>query len=215
MENTVELVFIVDKSGSMDHLTEDTIGGFNGILKKHNSEENHDLVSVVLFDDAPTVLYDRVPISQVPMMTEKDYNPSGCTALLDALGSAIQHISSIHKYIRIEDIPTKTLFVVITDGFENASNEFSGSMIKKMVTEKQEKEGWEFLFIGANIDSITTGEELGFRKNRISDFIPDSEGSARVYESVGRSFSCLKRSCVINDNWDEELKEDFESRKYK
>ena len=160
--NLTELVFIIDKSGSMSGLEKDTIGGFNSMLKKQKQEEGEAYLSTVLFDtretvlyDRETVLYDRIDIGKVPEMTDRDYIPGGCTALLDALGGAIHHIATIHRYAREEDRPAKTMFIIITDGYENSSRRYGVEEVRAMIKKEQEKYGWEFLFLGANIDAVT------------------------------------------------------------
>lgn len=213
-KNLTELVFVTDMSGSMDHLTDDTIGGFNSILREQKEVDGEVYLSAVLFNDEEKVLYDRVDIREVPEMTRKDYQARGCTALLDALGGAIHHIGNVHKYAREEDVPEKTLFVVTTDGMENASFRYSYEQVKKMVEHEQEKYGWEFLFLGANIDAYEAGARMGFRRERIANYIADSEGSGRVYDSVNRACVSL-RSCakMIDNSWSEEIDKDYKARK--
>ena len=165
-----EIVFILDRSGSMHGLEADTIGGFNSMMekqKKNSGDDGEAYVSTVLFDDFSRVLHDRIPIENVPEMTDNDYYVGGCTALLDALGGAIHHIGNIHKYARKEDVPEKTLFVIITDGMENASRNYSYEMIQKMVKRQQKKYGWEFIFIGANIDAVMEAGRFGIRPESI------------------------------------------------
>ncbi|MBP5633293.1 MAG: VWA domain-containing protein, partial [Clostridia bacterium] len=154
--NTTELVFILDRSGSMGGLETDTIGGFNSLIERQKKEEGECFVSTVLFDNESEVIHDRVKLSEIKPMTEKEYYVRGCTALIDAIGGAIHHISNIHKYARPEDVPAHTMFVITTDGMENASRHYSSDEVKKMVEKHKEKDGWEFLFIGANIDSVET-----------------------------------------------------------
>ena len=188
--NITELVFILDKSGSMYSLTDDTIGGFNSVIDSHRHDEGKVLVSTVLFSDASQVLHDRVPIENVPVMTRNDYRANGCTALNDAIGGAVKHISLIHKYAREEDVPEHTIFVITTDGMENASHTYSRAAVRQLITEKTEKNGWEFLFLAANIDAEETACDLGIRKSNAVDYIADSEG-------LGANFMAM--DCAIRD----------------
>jgi uncharacterized protein YegL len=163
--NLTEIVFILDRSGSMAGLEADTIGGFNGLIQKQKSEDGEAIISTVLFDDKSEVLYDRVPLDSIPAMTEKDYYVRGCTALLDAVGSAIHHIGIVHKYARPEDRPAKTLFIITTDGMENSSKRYTYEQVKSMIERQKEKYGWEFLFLGANIDAISVANRFGIDEN--------------------------------------------------
>lgn len=159
--NLTELVFILDRSGSMQGLEKDTIGGFNAMLEKQKKEPGEALVSTVLFDDRIEMLHDRVKLGEVRPITEKEYCVRGCTALLDAVGGAIRHIGNIHKYARPEDVPERTLFVITTDGMENASRRYTADKVRRMIEHEKEKYGWEFLFLGANIDAVETAGSLG------------------------------------------------------
>ena len=156
-----ELVFILDRSGSMSGLESDTIGGFNSMIEKQKKEEGKAVVSTVLFDNESVVIHDRLPLDKVPRMTEKEYFTRGCTALLDAVGGAIHHIGNVHKYARKEDVPEKTLFIITTDGYENASKRYDYDKVHKMIERQKEKYGWEFLFLGANIDAVETAKHFG------------------------------------------------------
>ena len=164
--NLTELVFILDRSGSMQGLEKDTIGGFNAMLEKQKKEPGEALVSTVLFDDRIEVLHDRVKLGEVRPITEKEYCVRGCTALLDAVGGAIRHIGNIHKYARPEDVPERTLFVITTDGMENASRRYTADKVRRMIEHEKEKYGWEFLFLGANIDAVETAGSLGIAPDR-------------------------------------------------
>ncbi len=192
--NLTELVFILDRSGSMSGLESDTIGGFNGMMKKQKEEEGDALVSVVLFDDESEVLRDRVSIDKMKKMTEKDYYVRGCTALLDAIGGAIHHIGNIHKYAREEDRPNKTLFVITTDGMENASRRYSFEKVRKMVERQKKKYGWEFIFLGANMDAISLAESFGVDKSRAVRFENDEAGIELNYKVVTNIVSDARRS---------------------
>lgn len=193
---TNEVVFILDRSGSMEGLEKDTIGGFNRILKeqKENKVDGEVLVSTVLFDDERIVLHDRKNINDIERMTEKDYVPRGSTALIDALGYSIKHIANIHKYIRKEDIPEHTLFVIITDGMENASHVFSSDEVKKMIKHEEEKYGWEFMFIGANIDAVETAKSYGIRTEYAFNHISDGIGTGLVYGCINEKISNTRKT---------------------
>ncbi|MCR5149814.1 MAG: VWA domain-containing protein [Clostridiales bacterium] len=215
-KNLTELVMILDRSGSMGGLESDTIGGYNSMLKKQREEEGEVLVSTVLFDDRSEVLYDRVPLEKMPKMTDKEYYVRGCTALLDAIGGAIHHIGNIHKYARDEDRPEKTIFVIITDGMENASREYSYERVKKMVERQKEKYGWEFLFLGANIDAIETAGRFGINADRAANYNCDSEGTALNYEVLAETV-CEMRVCEkpIGAKWKKRIDEDYRRRSNK
>lgn len=188
-----EVVFILDRSGSMSGLEADTIGGFNSLIEKQKKEEGEAFISTVLFDDVSEVLYDRVPVKKVEPMNDKQYYVRGCTALLDALGGAIHHIQNVHKYAREEDRPEKTLFIITTDGAENASRQYDASRVKQMV-EKQKEAGWEFLFLGANIDAVTTAGRFGIGADRAMNYECDSEGTAVNFKALGAAISAVRKS---------------------
>lgn len=220
-----ELVFILDRSGSMTGLEKDTIGGFNSMIEKQKREEGEALVSVVLFDHETEVIYDRVPIAQVKPMTTEQYYTRGLTALMDAMGGAIHHIKTIHKYAREEDRPEKTIFIITTDGYENASRKYSSEKVKKMVEHEKEKYGWEFLFLGANIDAVKTAGDIGIESNRAVDFVCDEEGTRLNYDvisdTVARVRACkampaaaaFSRDEMANGDWAAPIKKDFRRRK--
>lgn len=172
--NITELVFILDRSGSMSGLESDTIGGFNAMITKQKKEDGEAYVSTILFDNVSEVLYDRVPLKEIPKMTAKDYTVRGCTALIDAIGGAIKHIRNIHKYVRPEDVPAHTMFIITTDGQENASHRFSSDEVKKMIEHQKAEYGWEFLFIGANIDAVETAAKFGIDRNRAVNYTADT-----------------------------------------
>ncbi len=211
-KNLTELVFILDESGSMSDLTLDTIGGFNSLINKQRSEEGEALVSTVLFSNRSKVIHDRVKISDIPRMTEKDYVPNGCTALLDAVGDAIHHIANVHKYAREEDVPEKTLFIITTDGMENASHEYSYEKVKKMIGKEQEKYGWEFIFLGANIDSAATARTLGIKEENAVDYCPDEAGTAAMYESVACAVGNMRSKACIAPDWKSSIERDRAKR---
>ena len=190
--NLTELVFIIDKSGSMSGLEKDTIGGFNSMLKKQKQEDGEAYLSTVLFDTRETVLYDRIDIGKVPEMTDRDYIPGGCTALLDALGGAIHHIATIHRYAREEDRPAKTMFIIITDGYENSSRRYGVEEVRAMIKKEQEKYGWEFLFLGANIDAVAEAAKYGIEAERAVNYCPDAQGTQLNYDSVSEAMRLRK-----------------------
>ena len=210
--NITELVFIIDRSGSMAGLESDTIGGFNSLIRKQKKETGKCFVSTVLFSNNSEVIHDRVPLNEIREMIDDDYCPGGCTALIDAIGGAIKHISSVHRYIRPEDIPEHTMFVITTDGLENASHKYSAKEVKKMVTEK-EKDGWEFLFIGANIDSVETAGNFGIRSDRAVNYHADEKGTSVLYEAVCTQVSNLRKNKKVSSDWSRAIEEDYESRK--
>ena len=189
-----EVVFILDRSGSMRGLEADTIGGFNSLLEKQRKEEGEAYISTVLFDDQTEVLYDRVPIAKTEPMNDSQYYVRGCTALLDAIGGAIHHIGNIHKHAREEDRPEKTLFIITTDGMENASHIYTYDKVKKMVEKKKEKRGWEFLFLGANIDAIEVAGRFGIGADRAVNYECDSAGTALNYQVLSDTVSAVRRS---------------------
>ena len=212
-KNLTELVMILDRSGSMGGLESDTIGGFNSMLKKQREAEGEVLVSTVLFDDRFEVLYDRVPLDEVPEMTGRDYWVRGCTALLDAVGGAIRHIANIHKYAREEDRPEKTIFVITTDGLENASREYSLARVKQMVRKETEKYGWEFLFLGANIDAIETAGRIGISADRAANYHSDRAGTALNYEVLADAVCEMRvRKTPLGAGWKKRIEEDFKNR---
>ena len=213
-KNLTELVMILDRSGSMGGLESDTIGGYNSMLKKQREAEGEVLVSTVLFDDRSEVLYDRVPLEKMPQMTEKEYYVRGCTALLDAVGGAVRHIGNVHKYAREEDRPEKTIFVITTDGLENASREYSCELVKKMIERQKEKYGWEFLFLGANIDAVETANQIGISADRAANFHSDRRGTALNYEVLADAV-CEMRACAapISAKWKKRIDEDYNNRK--
>lgn len=210
--NTTELVFILDRSGSMAGLESDTVGGFNAMIEKQRKQEGECFVSTVLFDDESEVLHDRVKLSLVPKMTEADYTVRGCTALIDAIGGAIHHIGNIHKYARKEDVPANTLFVITTDGMENSSRRYSAERVKKMIERQKERYGWEFLFIGANIDAVETAARYGIDRDRAVNYNADEKGTRVVYDAVAGAVCNVRASKSLNADWCEEIDADYKSR---
>lgn len=206
--NITELVFILDRSGSMSGLESDTIGGFNAMIEKQKKQDGECYVSTVLFDNVSEVLHDRLKIADVPKMTDRDYTARGCTALIDAIGGAIHHIGNIHKYARQEDVPEHTMFVITTDGMENASHNYSSDEIKKMIERQKEKYGWEFLFIGANIDAIQTAAHFGIPRSRAVNYKADARGTQVLYETVADTVCEMRADMPIRDTWAHKIDED-------
>lgn len=212
MKNLTELVFILDRSGSMQGLEADTIGGFNSMLSKQQKEAGEAYLSTVLFDDKVEVLHDRVQVDAVRPITQKEYYVRGCTALLDALGGAIRHIGNIHKYARPEDVPEHTLFVITTDGMENASRHYTAPQIKAMIQRQKEKYGWEFLFLGANIDAVETAGRLGIGSDRAVNYHNDSAGTRLNYATVSAAASAVRCSKPLSPHWKDAIEKDFRER---
>jgi von Willebrand factor type A domain. len=211
--NITELVFILDRSGSMSGLEGDTIGGFNSLIEKQRCQEGECFVSVVLFDNESEVLYDRVKLADVRKMTRDDYTVRGCTALIDAIGGAIHHIGNIHKYARPEDVPEHTMFVIMTDGMENASHRYSSDRVKQMIEHEKTEYGWEFLFIGANIDAVKTAGRFGIGSNRAVNYHADSCGTGVVYEAVCASIGKMRAGRGVSDDWSGSINEDYNNRR--
>jgi len=208
----VEVVFIMDRSGSMSGLEEDTIGGFNAMLEKQKKESGNIIWSTVLFDHISEVVHDRVPVDKVKELDSDTYYVRGSTALLDAVGGAIHHIGNVHKYARPEDRPEKTLFVITTDGMENASRRYNYDKVRQMIQRQKEKYGWEFLFLGANMDAVTEAGKMGIRPERAVRFKCDKQGLRGAYESVAEATA---RYCVssMSDGWKRSIEKDYEERK--
>ena len=210
--NLTEIVFILDRSGSMAGLEDDTIGGFNAMVEKQKKEEGEALLSTVLFSDRSEVLYDRVDVKKVEPMTERQYQVGGCTALLDAIGGAVRHIANVHKYAREEDRPAKTVFVITTDGMENASRSYSYDEVRRMVKRQQEENGWEFLFLGANMDAISAARSFGIRPDRAVRYQCDGEGTALNYQVLSGAVSGIRRRGEIAEDWSRPIAEDYQKR---
>ncbi len=206
--NTTELVCILDRSGSMSGLESDTIGGFNALIEKQRRESGVCYVSTVLFNPHCDVLYDRVPIDKVTRMTEEDYVPGGCTALLDALGGAIHHVENIHKYARAEDVPEHTIFVITTDGMENASTRYGSARVKRMIERARSKHGWEFIFLAANIDAVETAEHIGISRSRAANYRADAEGTNLMFSTVAKAVSAVRCCAPLQEDWAAELEQD-------
>ncbi len=211
-KNLTELVFILDRSGSMSGLESDTVGGFNAMIEKQKKQDGECIVSTVLFDDESRVIHDRVSLDEIKPMTEDDYFVGGCTALIDAIGGAIHHIGNVHKYARPEDVPENTIFIITTDGQENASHRYSSDKVKKMIERQKDKYGWEFLFIGANIDAVETAKRYGIDRNRAVNYNADAQGTSVLYETVSKAVCNVRASKCMADDWSAEIDKDFKSR---
>lgn len=216
-KNLTEIVFILDRSGSMRGLESDTIGGYNSLLEKQKKEEGEAIISTVLFDDAQEVLHDRVDLKKIQSITEEEYYVRGCTALLDALGGAIHHIGNVHKYAREEDRPEKTLFIITTDGMENSSYRYTYDKVKKMVERQKERYGWEFLFLGANIDAIEVAGRFGINADCAVNYKCDSIGTEINYRAISKAISRVREaddyaSCALDADWKEEIEADYKKR---
>ena len=208
-----ELVFILDRSGSMTGLEKDTIGGFNSMIEKQKKAEGEALISTVLFDNTSEVIHDRVSVQNIKPMTDDDYTVRGCTALLDAIGGAIHHIGNVHKYARAEDVPEHTMFVITTDGMENASRRYDSEKVKKMIERQKEKYVREFLLLGANIDAVETARHFGISEDRAVNYHSDSEGTQLNYEVVSEAICAVRCSAPLGADWKKRIDEDYNARK--
>ena len=210
-----EVVFILDRSGSMSGLEGDTIGGFNSMIEKQKKEEGEALVSTILFDNYSEVLHDRVEVSKIEPLTDRDYTVRGCTALLDAIGGAIHHIGNVHKYARNEDIPEHTIFIITTDGMENASHQYNREKIKAMIERQKTKYGWEFLFLGANIDAIETARSYGIDQDRAVEYNCDSVGTGLNFEAMSEAITTMRCSAPLTADWKKKVEADRKKRRTK
>ena len=211
-KNLTELVFILDRSGSMAGLEDDTIGGFNAMIQKQKGEPGEALISTVLFDNVSEVIHDRVDIQRIEPLTRKEYYVRGCTALLDAVGGAIHHIGNVHKYAREEDRPEKTLFVITTDGMENASRRYDYDKLKAMIQRQKEKYGWEFLFLGANIDAAKEAARFGIDADHSANYHADRVGTAVIYEAVSKAVCSVRAARPMSKAWKRSIDEDYKKR---
>ena len=208
-----ELVFILDRSGSMSGLEKDTIGGFNSMLAKQRKEPGDAVVSTVLFDNETEVIHDRISIAEVPDLTDKEYFVRGCTALLDAVGGAIHHIGNVHKYARKEDVPEKTLFIITTDGMENASRRYTYEKVRQMIERQKERYGWEFIFLGANIDAAAEAKRFGIDEAMAANYHCDEIGTAINYEAISEAITSVRMfSAPLTADWKIKIDADFEKR---
>lgn len=211
-KNLTEIVFIIDRSGSMAGLEDDTVGGFNAMVEKQKKEDGEALLSAVLFNQESEVLYDRTDIGKVEPMTDRQYRAGGCTALLDAIGGAVHHIANVHKYAREEDRPARTVFVITTDGLENSSRRYGYDEVRRMVEHEREKYGWEFLFLGANMDAISAARSFGIRPDRAVRYRNDGEGLALNYRVVSDAVASVRRSGKVEAGWCAPIAEDYDKR---
>lgn len=211
-ENLTEIVFILDRSGSMANLVDDTIGGFNAMIEKQKHEPGQALVSTVLFNNTSKVIHDRVDIQTIKPLTNQEYYVFGCTALLDAIGGAIHHIGIVHKYAREEDRPQKTLFVITTDGMENASKKYSYGPVKMMIQRQQEKYGWEFIFLGANIDAAKEAARFGIHEDHAANYHADSKGTAVIYEAMSNVVCDIRANRPMSKEWKRTIDADYQNR---
>ena len=208
-----ELVFILDRSGSMSGLEKDTIGGFNSMLEKQRKEPGEAVVSTVLFDNEIEVIHDRVPVTKVPNLTEKEYFVRGCTALLDAVGGAIRHIGNVHKYARREDVPEKTLFIITTDGMENASRRYTYDKVRSMIERQKERYGWEFIFLGANIDAAAEAQRMGIDESMAANYNCDEDGTALNFEVISEAITNVRMcSAPLSADWKRKIDDDYKER---
>lgn len=208
-----EIVFILDRSGSMQGLEKDTIGGFNSMLEKQRKEPGEAVVSTVLFDNETEVIHDRIPITDVPNLTEKEYFVRGCTALLDAVGGAIHHIGNVHKYARKEDVPKRTLFIITTDGMENASCYYTYDEVRHMVERQKKRYGWEFIFLGANIDAVEEAGRFGIDESMAVKYECDEIGTALNYEVICDAITnvmCCEEP--LTADWKKKIEIDYKKR---
>lgn len=203
--SVTELVFIIDRSGSMAGLEKDTIGGFNAMIANQKKQDGECYVSTVLFDNIAEVLHDRRKLADIKPMTEKDYTVRGSTALLDAIGGAIHHIGNIHKYARQEDVPDNTVFVITTDGMENSSRCYSINQLKRMIERQKERYGWEFLFIGANIDTVETASSIGICRERAADYVQTKKGIRNLYNAIDIAVTSVRQCEEVNEGWKHKL----------
>ena len=208
-----ELVFILDRSGSMSGLEKDTIGGFNSMLEKQRKEPGDAVVSTVLFDNEIEVIHDRVAIANVPNLTDEEYYVRGCTALLDAVGGAIHHIGNVHKYARREDVPEKTLFIITTDGLENASRRYTYDKVRHMIEHQKERYGWEFIFLGANIDAAAEARRFGIDEAMAANYHCDEAGTALNYQVISEAITSVRASSApLSADWKKKIDADYKKR---
>lgn len=210
--NLTEIVFILDRSGSMGGLETDTIGGFNAMLERQKKAEGEALLSTLLFSNETEVLHDRADIRQVEPLSLQDYRVGGSTALLDAIGGAIRHIGNLHRETRPEERPAHTLFAITTDGQENASRRYGYAELKRLIERQKERYGWEFLFLGANMDAVAAASRFGIDADRAVRYHCDSTGIALNYEAVGEAILTLREKSTLDRDWGARIREDYQKR---
>ena len=210
-----ELVFILDKSGSMSGLEKDTIGGYNAMLKEQKSVTGECHITTVLFDNRYELLHDRIDIRAVSPITEKEYQVSGSTALIDAIGKTINKIGNAQRHTADEYRAEKVMFVIITDGEENSSCEYSSDKVKSQIERQKEKYGWEFIFLGANIDAVETASKFGISADRAQNFHADEDGVELNYMVMSEAITSLRECDTIPDDWNEKIRKDFKGRESK
>ena len=207
-----ELVFVVDRSGSMGGLESDTIGGFNATLEAHRKQQGEAVVSTVLFDNEIEVLHDRLPIAEVAPITEREYWVRGCTALLDAVGGAVKHIGRVHGYLPEEYRPERTIVVITTDGMENASCKYTYDQVKALISRK-EKEGWSFLFLGANIDAAAEADRIGISADHAATYLADDEGTRVMHEAQCQATVAMRGGASLSGgSWKRNIERDTAAR---
>ncbi len=212
-KNLTELVFILDRSGSMSGLERDAIGGFNSMIEKQKKADGEAIVSTVLFDDECVVLHDRTDVKNVAPLTDREYYARGCTALLDAVGGAIRRVGDAQRDAREEDVPEHTLFVITTDGMENASRHYSAAEVKQMIERRKSERGWEFLFLGANIDAAETARGFGIAEDRAANYHSDSAGTRLNYEVLSDAILDVREKGSISAAWKAGIDRDYRARK--
>lgn len=211
-KDLTELVFILDRSGSMSGLEGDTIGGYNAMLEKQKKESGEVIITTVLFDDKYELLHDRINLRGIAAITDKEYYVRGSTALLDAVGKTINKIGNVQKHTAEDERAENVMSVITTDGMENASSEFSYEKVRRMIEHQKGKYGWEFIFLGANIDAVATAERFGISKDRATNYNADAEGTLLNYEVISETVSCMRASRPISESWKDRIDEDFKKR---
>ena len=211
-DNLTEIVFILDRSGSMKGLEADTIGGFNAMLERQKKAEGEVLLSTLLFSNETEVLHDRADIRRVEPLSFQDYRVGGSTALLDAIGGAIRHIGALHRRASEDGRPAHTLFVITTDGQENASRRYGYAELKRLIERQKERYGWEFLFLGANMDAVAAASRFGIDADRAVRYHCDSAGIALNYEAVGEAILTLREKSALDRDWGARIREDYQKR---
>lgn len=207
-----ELVFILDRSGSMHGLEKDTIGGFNSVLERNKALPGDANITTILFDHRYTILHDRQPIRSVAPITERDYSPAGMTALLDAVGQAIRKIDNVMAHTAEDYRAGKVQFVIITDGLENASREYSAQRVKQMIRDRQDREGWDFLFLGANMDAIAVAGDMGIQADRAVTAMADAPGVSLQYDAIADANVSFRQTRERSASWKRRVEQDTASR---